>query len=492
MHIMGPGKDRSKSKIEKKIIRTVKQTIATHQMLAAGDTVLIAVSGGPDSVALVHVLYTLAAEYSLRMAIAHLNHGLRRKDSDRDAEFVADIARQLDLPCYIEKKDVIHFQRSAHLSLEEAARKIRYRFFEKICARYGYNKIAIGHHSNDNAELVLMNLLRGSGPLGLSGIAPVRDGKIVRPLIQLKRSEIDDYIAEKKMPFVTDASNTDLSLTRNRIRHHLIPELEKAYNPAIIEALNRLGTIMQAEDQWLENILDKDFNDCISVKGPGTVSIDLNRFERLAAAAGRRVIRRAILSVKKDLRRITLAHVDAVSTLIDKSPGVGSLNLPDGIRVILRSSDLTINNSQSDVSVSSDSSNGSAAIDYQYTITPPGALSIQEAGATIKFGELGADDLPDFNTVGKNLAFFDMESLQFPLVVRNTRPGDRFSPLGVDGTQKVKKYFIDHKIPGPRRRLCPLLLSAGKIIWIAGHRIGNSGKVVSATRRILKAELLLA
>ena len=337
-----------------------------------------------------------------------------------------------------------------------------------------------------------MNLLRGSGPLGLSGIAPVRDGKIVRPLIHLKRSEIIDYIAEKKLPFVTDASNTDLSFTRNRIRHHLIPELEKAYNPAIVETLNRLGTIMQAEDQWLENILSKDFNDCISVKGPETVSIDLNRFEGLAAAAGRRIIRRAILSVKKDLRRITLAHIDAVSTLIDKSPGMGSLNLPDGILIILRSADLTINNSKSDASVSSDGSNGSTVIDYQYTITPPGALSIQEAGATIKFGELGAADLPDFNTVGKNLAFFDMDSLQFPLVVRNTRPGDRFSPLGLNGTQKVKKYFIDHKIPEPQRRLCPVLLSAGKIIWIAGHRIGNSVKVVSATRRILKAELLLA
>ena len=153
---------------------------------------------------------------------------------------------------------------------------------------------------------------------------------------------------------------------------------------------------------------------------------------------------------------------------------------------------LTINNSKSDASVSSDGSNGSAVIDYQYTITPPGLLSIQEAGTTIKFGELGADDLPDFNTVGKNLAFFDMDTLQFPLVVRNTRPGDRFSPLGLNGTQKVKKYFIDHKIPGPWRRLCPLLLNAGHIIWIAGHRIDNCVKVVSATRRILKAELLLA
>lgn len=489
---MGPGKDRSKRKVEKKILRTVKQTIASHRMLTAGDSVLIAVSGGPDSVTLVHVLHTLAAEYALRMAVAHLNHGLRQKDSDRDAEFVADIARQLDLPFYVKKKDVRQLQQSAHLSLEEAARKIRYRFFEEICARNGFNKIAIGHHSNDNAELVLMNLLRGSGPLGLSGIAPVRDGKIVRPLIHLKRSEIVDYIAEKKLPFVTDASNADLSFTRNRIRHHLIPELEKAYNPAIIETLNRLGSIMRAEDQWFENILSKDFNNCISVTGPDTVSIDLDRIKGLTTAANRRIIRRAILSVKKDLRRITLAHVDAVLTLIDKSPGEGCLSLPDGIRVRLRPADLTINHSKSDASVSSDRSNGPAVIVYQYTITPPGALSVQEAGATIKFAEIGFDDLPDFNTVGKNLAFFDMDSLQFPLVVRNSRPGDRFSPLGLNGTQKVKKYFSDNKIPGPRRRLCPLLLSAGKIIWIAGHRIDNCVKVVSATRRILKAELLLA
>ena len=492
VNFMGPGKDRSKRKAEKKILRTVRQTIATHRMLAAGDSVLIAVSGGPDSVTLVHVLHTLAAEFPLRLAIAHLNHSLRRKDSDRDAEFVADIARQLDFPCYIEKKDVRRLQQSAHLSLEEAGRKIRYRFFEEISARYGFNKVAIGHHSNDNAELVLMNLLRGSGPLGLSGIAPVRDGKIVRPLIHLKRSEIIAYIAEKKLPFVTDASNTDLSYRRNRIRRHLIPELEKSYNPAIIETLNRVGTIMRAEDQWLEDILSKDFNKCISVKGPDVVSIDLNRLQGLATAARRRIIRRAILSVKMDLRRITLAHIDAVLSLIDKSPGAGSLSLPDGIRVVLKAADLTINNSQSDAPVSSDGSDESAVIDYQYTITPPGALSIPEAGATITLAEFGADDLPDLNHVGKNLAFFDMDSLQFPLVVRNNRPGDRFSPLGLNGTQKVKKYFIDHKIPGPQRRLCPLLLSSAKIIWIAGHRIDNCVKIVSATRRILKAELLLA
>jgi tRNA(Ile)-lysidine synthase len=461
-------------------------------MLAAGDSVLIAVSGGPDSVTLAHVLHTLAADYRLRMAIAHLNHCLRGKDADRDAEFAAQIARQLDLPFYGEKKDVRQFQHSAHLSLEEAARKLRYGFFDEICARYGFNKIAVGHHSNDNAELVLMNLLRGSGPLGLSGIAPVRDGNIIRPLIRLKRSEIDDYIAERKLAFVTDASNSDLSFRRNRIRHHLIPELEKTYNPAIIETLNRLAAIMRDEDLWVENVLQQDVDNCISVTGPGTVSIDLDRFEGLAAALRRRILRKAILSAKKDLRRITLAHIDAVLALADKSPQTGCLDLPDGIRVVVKAAELKINKRQSNGRPGADGSCGSTVIDYRYTISAPGTWFIREAGATIKLAEIDVGDLPDFNTAGKNLAFLDMDRLQVPLVVRNVRPGDRFSPLGLSGTQKVKKYFIDHKIPGPQRRLCPLLLSAGKIVWIAGHRIDHCARVVSATRRILKAELLLA
>lgn len=489
---MRTGSDKSNSMVEKKILKTVRQTIAAHRMLAAGDSVLIAVSGGADSVALAYVLHSLAADYRLRMAIAHLNHGLRRQDAERDAEFAADIARRLDLPFYKGKKDVRQFQQSAHLSLEEAARKLRYRFLREISTRCGYNKIAVGHHSNDNAELVLMNLLRGSGPLGLSGIAPVRDGKIVRPLIDLKRCEIDDYIAARKLAFVTDASNADLSISRNRIRHRLIPELEKSYNPATVETLNRLAAIMRAENLWFENILSKDFNNCLAVKGPGTVSIDLVRFEGLAAAVRRRILRRAILSAKTDLRRITLAHVDAVLNLIDKKPGMGRLNLPDGIEVVLQAATLTIHSRQRPATPGSGGANGSAVVDYRYRITPPGVLSIPEAGAAIKLAEIDADDLPDFRTVGLNLAFLDMDQLQFPLVVRNLRPGDRFSPLGINGTQKVKKYFIDHKIPAPRRRSCPLLLSAGKIIWIAGHRIDNCARVVSATRRILKAELLLA
>ena len=333
---------RSKISVESKVLRTVRHAVASHRMLAEGDSVLIALSGGPDSVTLADVLHTLAADYRLRLGIAHLNHCLRPKDADRDAEFAAEIARQLDLPFYTAKKDVDKLRKSDRLSLEEAARKVRYEFFDAICSRHGYHKIAVGHHRNDNAELVLMNLLRGSGPQGLSGIAPVRGGKIIRPLIHLKRSELDEYIAERKLAYVTDTSNNDLSFRRNRIRHHLIPELEKTYNPAIVDTLSRLATIMRAENRWIENTLAKDFGQCISVKGPGAVRIDLDQLKGLAGAVRRRVLRRAILTVKNDLRRITLAHIDAVLALVDKSPPTGCLNLPDGIQVDLKTAELTI------------------------------------------------------------------------------------------------------------------------------------------------------
>jgi tRNA(Ile)-lysidine synthase len=480
------------AKNEKKILHTVRETISVHRMFSRGDSVLVAVSGGPDSVALAYVLLTLAVEYSLRPAIAHLNHCLRGPDSDRDAEFVIVLARQLGLPVYAERKDVLAFQRSRRLSLEEAGRRIRYDFFDAVSAKYGFNKIALGHHSDDNAELVLINLLRGSGPLGLSGIAPVREGKIVRPLIHLRRSEIINYLAEKKLPYLTDASNTDPAFMRNKIRHYLIPELQTAYNPRIIETLNRLGEIIRAEEQWLDDALELVLKQCVSFRADQKISLALPDFNQLPKAVKRRVIRKAILWVKKDLRRITLLHVDAILHLIEKGRVTGQLNLPDGVLVERNTVELTILKRNKVGKRQDYRILQKISTDYQYTIFEAGTLFIKEADVSMALCEIDADDLPDFKKTGAHIAFFDLDRLRFPLLVRNLRPGDRFSPLGVNGTQKVKKYFINHKIPSAQRRICPLLLSGGNIIWIAGHRIDNAVKVSPQTRRVLKAELLLA
>ena len=481
---MAPPANRSNKKTEKQILRTVRGTIARYGMFGPGDSVLAAVSGGSDSVALTHILITIAGEYPFQLAIAHLNHCLREGDSDRDADFVAALARKFDLPFYLEKKDVRAIQRRRRLSLEEAARQVRYEFFDAVASKDGFNKIAMGHHSDDNAELVLMNLLRGSGPLGLSGIAPVRNHKFVRPLIRLNRSQILDYISEKKLDFVTDASNTDLAYRRNQIRQHLIPELKKSYNPAIVDSLNRLGEILQAEDQWLDETLEPVFNESVLNRTSHRISLAIPGVNGMDLAAARRIIRKAIFSVKQDLRRITFLHVDAVIELVKRDQACGSLDLPGGVRVVKDTAALTIKKESQP--------SQAKVIEYRYTIAGEGITSIKEANAAIKIVEIEADKVPDVKDSGKLRAFFDRDCLQFPLVVRNFRPGDRFSPLGMEGTQKLKKYFSNNKISAHQRKKCPLLLSKNKIIWVVGHRIDNSVKLGPKTRHVLMAELLLA
>lgn len=477
-------KNRSIKKAETMVLRSVRETIARYGMFGTGDSVLVAVSGGSDSVALVHILHTIAGDYSLQLAVAHLNHCLREPASDRDAEFVAALANKLDVPFYPEKKDVRAFQRRRHLSPEDAARQVRYEFYDAVAVKGGFNKIALGHHSDDNAELVLMNLLRGSGPLGLSGIAPVRDSKIVRPLIHLKRSEILAYVSAKNIAFVTDASNTDPAYRRNLVRHHLIPELKKSYNPAIVSSLNRLGEILQAEDQWMDQALEPVFADSILDQTSDGIRLDLSKFNKMHRAAGRRIIRKAILRVKHDLQRIAFSHVDAVFDLAGKTRTGGFLDLPDGIRVIKDAAGLTVKKENR--------KGPTDLVDYHYTISAEGTTPITEANVAIKLVGIDLDDVPELKDAVTTRAFFDRDCLRFPLVVRNFRPGDRFSPLGVDGTQRLKKFFINNKISTRQRKKCPLLVSENKIIWVGGLRIDNSVKLGPKTRRVLMAELLLA
>ena len=482
----------SKISIENKILRTVRETICRHRMFNGGETVLMAVSGGPDSVALVHVLLSLAPEYSLRPAIAHLNHCLRGRDAERDAEFVADMGRRLDLTVYAERKNVRAFQVNRRVSPEEAARLVRYEFYDAVAAEHGFDKIALGHHSDDNAELVLLNLLRGSGPLGISGMTPVREGKFIRPLIHLKRSEILEYLSEKKIEYVTDVSNADLAFLRNRIRHHLIPELAAHYNPNITDALNRIAEIMRAEDCWFEQALEPVLQHCILSRASDEIVLSTAGLGRLERAAQRRIIRKAIFHIKKDLRRITLFHVDAVLDLLGNGPIEGRLNLPDGILAMKYTSELRILKQGIAGRRGGEPDRRGETEEYRYTMAAVGTLSIKETDARISLLEVGRDEMPDFGEIPAHRAYFDLDRLTFPLVVRNRRPGDRFSPLGVKGTQKLKDFFSDHKIPISERGKCPLLLSAGKIIWVAGHRIDNGVKVSPYTTRVLRAELFLA
>jgi tRNA(Ile)-lysidine synthase len=443
-------------------------------------------------VALLHILLAMAPRLSLRLGVAHLNHALRPTDSEKEAEFVESLAKAFHLPFYIKKEDVRKYQREKRLSLEEAARRVRYTFYNRVAKRHRFNKIALGHHSDDNAELVLMNLMRGSGPLGISGIPPVREGRFIRPLIRVKRSDIIDFSNLKGVEYLTDASNTQMNYFRNRIRHHLLPALKKSYNPRIVDTLNRLAAILRSEEEWIAGVIAPVFKKS-TVMGQGdAVALSVPRLDGMHLAEQRRVVRKAVSTVKGNLRSVTLSHIDAVIGLLNSRPARKRLDLPGRVRIRLEEDILLFSKEKKplrDLEVSPGLQDFPL---FEYEIEAPGSIFIPEIGTRMTFSEIAIENVPDVRRTGHHTDFFDMDALCFPLVVRNYRPGDRFTPLGMKGSQKVKKFFINNKVPKSERLKCPILLSQGNIVWVAGHRIDASARLTPATRNVLKAELFLA
>ncbi|MFZ2633351.1 MAG: tRNA lysidine(34) synthetase TilS [Desulfosalsimonadaceae bacterium] len=474
-------------------IRKVLQTIRDHDMLPKGSSVLVGVSGGPDSMALLHALIAVSDHLSIRVGVAHLNHCLRPGDADLDAEFVIEAARKYSVPFYVKSKNIHKDYENSELSLEEAARDARYRFFHEVCREKGFDKIAVGHHQEDNAELILLYLLRGSGPVGMGGILPVRDN-IVRPLIRTSRTEIIGFLASQDVTYRMDASNFNERFLRNRIRHQLIPLIEKNYNPRISESLNRLGNILQAEEQWMNPLVAPIFDQTVADRAKGRISLSVSRLVNLPVAPLRRVLRRAIQEVKGDLRRIAFSHVDAVIDLTARNRADGILDLPDRIRVSKQADLLMITKENTPLRRTPPAFGQAPGLDYVYTISESGVISgntlyLHETGTFIKFTRTHACDFPSLSGGGGNVAFFDWDRIQFPLTIRNYRTGDRFTPVGMTGSQTVKKFFINNKISPCIRTKTPIFLSGEMIIWIGGFRIADPVKVTQRTRHLLAVEM---
>jgi tRNA(Ile)-lysidine synthase len=464
-------------------------------MFEPDEAVLVGVSGGADSVALIHALLALAPRWGLRLGIAHLNHGLRPVDADKDERFVASLAGQLGLPLYIGKDDIRAFRKRSKLSPEEAARVCRYSFLEQIRHDKKYSKIALAHHADDNAELVLMYLIRGSGPLGISGMAPVNQRAIVRPLLGMGRREIMNFLAANRIDFVTDGSNLEMQFARNRIRHELVPLLQKFYNPNIVATLNRLAAINRAEEEWLEQIIRPALAQATLALNEKKISLSLSHLAKMHLGQQRRVVRKAIGLIKGDLRRIHLRHVDDVLKLAGRSGAFGQLNLPDGLAVERNYDQISFARVAGAGKGRPYRGASDPTANYHYLVSKPGRsairLHISETACDLEFSILEREQIECLKGAGPNIAFFDLERLSFPLTIRNPKPGDRFWPLGMKGSQKVSDFFINRKAPRSMRGQTPLLESNGSIIWIAGYRSDHTTRVGHSTTRALKAEFFL-
>lgn len=472
------------------IVSQVAETICRFDMLAPQDRVLVAVSGGPDSMALVHALIILAPGLKVDLAIAHLNHGIRPEAAQREEAFVRNAAKGYGLPYYTDR---IHLDVRLG-SLEERARTERYRFLTHTAKANGYTKIAVGHHADDNAEALLMHLLRGSGNRGLGAIPPVRDHWIVRPLIQVRRSRISTFLAQRNIAYVQDESNEDIRFIRNRIRHRLLPFLEKEFNPNIVETLNRTALLCREEEVWFGSFLKPMLENIRKVTKDDHLCLKTGPMLTAPPAIQRRLIRHALIQWQGHLQRLTAVHVEAVIDLLasmaaDEFAGESTekqLNLPDGIVALISKAHLLFFRQKTKECPGTNDNFYTYSIESKRHL--PARISIKACKGELLFTldqPPPQDRLTDRQT---HCVWLDADGIRFPLTVRNVRPGDRLSPFGMNGTQKVKKLLNNAKVPLRARRNTPLLVSGNDVLWVAGIRRSDKAPVTKTTREVLRVQ----
>lgn len=440
-------------------------------MLREGDRVIAAVSGGPDSVCLLHCLVELAPEYGIELLAAHFNHKLRGEDSDRDEQFVEGLCKRLNVPLSLAGEDMAAVSRREKGSLEELCRKSRHGFLEGLAREKGFGKIALGHNLDDQAETVLMNVIRGTGIDGLKGIDPVRDC-FIRPLIGIERKEIIDFLSARGIPWRTDHSNSENSFRRNSIRNSLIPFIRENYNPSIVDTLGRLANIARSENEFLDSLAEEAVSSWEPLPGGG-LKIPTGEFLGHHPALRKRIIKSALEGLSPVKGGISHEHISAVLKAAGgKEPGA-SLDLPFGISARREYDFLVIEKRPAE------------GKPFEYAVPVPGTLRLAEAGMAFRF-ELMHTIPAKF--VDSWRTYIDMDKIVSPLVFRNARPGDRIEPFGMEGKKKLQDVFTDRKVPRARRQRIPVLADACSVLWVPGVVSSRRTRVTAKTANVLSVE----
>jgi tRNA(Ile)-lysidine synthase len=450
--------------------------IQKHQLVAEGEKLVVAVSGGADSVCLLHILTNL--QLKIKLHIAHLNHQLRGADSDADAEYVSDLARKLGIPCTIEKRDVKGYQKEQRLSLEEAAREVRYRFLAQVAKSIGSERAAAGHTKDDHIETILMHLIRGSGTRGMRGLQPstlwqpgAESLIIVRPLLEISHRETEEYCRQHKLTPRLDASNLSLSPLRNRVRQQLMPLLE-SYNPAIAEALLRTGRIADDDISFLDEQVARFWDEVIRQEGKSLI-LDKATFEPLPAPLKRYLLRAAVERLLGSAKDIEMRHIEEMMSLADKPAGK-KLNLPRGLTFSVEYDRYLLTPDLAALSPL-------PPLEGELPLNIPGETRLpgwRVEATIVKREEMGEKD--------EYTAYLDLAKSGEKLTVRARKKGDRFQPLGLSQAKKLGEFMIDAKIPQAWRGRVPLVCTGEQILWVVGWRLDERAKVGAETKRVLR------
>jgi len=453
------------------VLAKINRTVDEHKLLEKGDSVLVALSGGPDSVALLHILAGLKRKYRLKLQSVYINHNIRKRAAKKEEQFCQDICDRLKIDFHIISEDIPSLAKKMRKGVEEAARDFRYRTFEDLAARLLVDKIALGHHLDDRAETVLFRIIRGTGKTGLRGM-PVRRDKFIRPLFDVTKDEILAYLRQHRLSYCLDQSNMSADYDRNYIRNRLLVEIRSHLNPAVDRALINLSETAGEDEAFLDEYVAARLRRSIRKTVGGKIELDLNRFNRYDKWLRRRLLRHCLT----ELSTSGLAPDRAVVDRLDEfcRSGRKSLSVPEKLQAVLADDKLVI-----------------------FRRGPHSYAFPLSAGSVCRLTTLGLDiRMSVYDNRRESLvrrrrsrsALLDYDRVQPPLTVRNIRPGDRFPPLGLRGTKKIGDYLTDRKVHTVYRDEIPVVCDAEGIIWLVGYEIADRVKIDESTRKVLRIE----
>ncbi|UZW14034.1 tRNA lysidine(34) synthetase TilS [Clostridium pasteurianum] len=450
----------------------VLKTIHENSMFSVNDKVIVAVSGGPDSMCLLHVLNRIKDKLNIKIIAAHVNHCLRGNESDEDEVYVKEFCSKLNIDFYSTRVDINRFSKEKGLSSEMAGRAARYEFFENIKSKVGAQKIAIAHNANDQAETILMRIMRGTGIAGIVGIKPVRDKIFVRPLIKIGREEIESYCKKEHINPRIDNTNLTNIYSRNKVRLELIPYIKRNFNEDIITTLNRLSDTVNVDNDYLEYISLQKYKLFCDEKKDEIIIHKEAFLEHKAIIT--RIIRKSICYLLNNTYNFEKKHILDIINLQLHKTGT-NLDLPKNIKVYNNYGDISIYFKNEKI-INKDNN--------EYELFT-GKNIIQSKKIIITIKTLSKNNRVNFKE-NNFIKYFDYYKIKDKIILRYRKKGDKFIPIGMSGNKKLKDMFIDMKIEKSLRDKIPLICFGSEIAWIVGYRVSDKFKVDENTIKILE------
>ncbi len=477
------------------LLAAVQAAIGEQHLFPDSGVVVVGVSGGPDSVCLLHLLKSLCGPEGpyprVSLHVAHLDHGLRGDAGRADAAFVANLAAQWGLPCTLGQEDVPALARENHRSLEDEARRVRYFFLRQVAREVGAARIAVAHHADDQVETLVMHWLRGSGLAGLAGMRPL-EGDIIRPLLSVSRAEILRYCQQHQLLYREDASNQDRRFLRNRVRHDLLPMLEQ-YNPNLRETLLRSAAVLAEDEAYIQTQVNACWPEVIVSEAGPRLEGDVAAYRRLPLALRHHLLICAGLLASGGETHLEHRHVQACDALLLRAAGSGALDLPGGLRLRREYGRFILGDA---AKPTSEPSAASAQCQQMVPLAVPGEARLPGSRWLVQARVLESQSSPppgyERGNVQGRRGYMDLDAVAAhqPLHVRARRAGDRFRPLGMPTEKKLQDVLVDAKIPRAERDTLPLVCGADdRILWVAGYQVADQVKLTPTTRRVLALEL---